>query len=807
MQRPLDPRNFKLNRYERPDQKWVCGRAAEGHPCPLGPDQRGGCRATGQCQPVRRGDRWNCTRTEASGGPCAQGPGPDGACCHPLPPCQPQRSLRRTRGLAVALVVALTIGALFLILGGSWREHWMDPGELAAVHGTSGGRGDAAATCADCHSAPAAQPATALATAHRQRADSQLCLNCHGLGDHPLDPHAVAPRTLAGLTRQAQPPAGAGAAPLALQASRLITGLAPHGADLACATCHREHHGRDASLTHFADAQCQVCHSAQFASFGRGHPEFAAYPYQRRTRLFFDHQSHLEKHFTGEMKDRAPQSCQHCHTTESNGRLMLVRSFQETCAACHAGQIQGEGMTNKGVAFFSVPELDVESLESHGRRIGEWPRADGQLTPFMELLLDGDPGVREALASLRGVQLFDLSKASAEQLAAAEKVAWGVKSLLFDLTTGGHEMLLKRLGMEGPAGRAPLPTALTGHLARAAVMAAQEQWMPHLLTEVPNHRQGLPPPAPEPPAPAPAAAAAPKPATPAVGDDLLDAPVVPAAPAGKKPADDSILDAGDLLAAPDLPKPPAKSPAAADNDLLLDAPAAPAKAPAPASDDLLAAPAETPAPKAAPVAEAKSAEDWMSSGGWYRPKNGFTLFYRPMGHADSFLAGWLTRLANLSPGPSGELARAAFQKLASPEAPGACLKCHTVETKRGVVQVNWHPAQPEPNAHPFTVFNHAAHFSLLGDAGCQTCHQLAPQSAYAKYFAPSDGRMPDNPHRFESNFAPLSKTACAACHQPQIAGDNCLLCHRYHTGTFAPKGPAVTRFPIGLPGAGAAKSE
>jgi hypothetical protein len=813
MQRPLDPLNFKQNTYQRPTQEWNCGRAAEGHPCPLGPDKRGKCRATGECQPARKGDRWSCTRIEASGGQCEEGPRPDGACCHPIPPCQPVRSLRRQRRLAVSLAVALTIGALFYLLGGKWGDRWLEPGELSAVHGISGGHSAGADNCGDCHSVRQTKTEESATTflSHRQLADSQLCLKCHALGEHPMQAHAVDARALAQLTAKAQSAGSEANAPLVLQVSRAFSGIDAEDGQLACATCHREHHGRDANLSQFADAQCQVCHAVQFHSFTKGHPEFAKYPYLRRTRIFFDHTSHLEKHFTGERKDVAPTSCQDCHMAEASGRLMLVKDFEQTCAACHAGEIKGDGMEKKGLAFFSVPELDVETLESKGRIIGEWPKADGELTPFMKLLLGADPVLRAAIEKLHGVELGDLTNASEDKLDAAEKLAWGVKSLLFDLTTGGHDMLFKRLGTNLSDERNRMIPELSGRMSRATVVAAQQEWMPHLLSEVPDFRKGIKPPRRSPAETASAPPAPSKPAHPGAKGDLLDASASPTAPKDKKSGggDDSILDTSDILPAPNHPAPQGNAPARGGNAATSQSKA---KGPAPDDEIPLSNGLDAPSPKSpgkvkppsdfwvnplyapkpkipvaekTPAVEIMAPEDWMATGGWYRPLKSFTLLYRPVGHADPFLTAWLTTLAGMSTESSTDLAGAAFRKLADPEAPGACMKCHTVDARGGAILVNWLPARPEPHAHPFTAFNHTAHFSLLTDQGCQTCHQLAPESDYPKFFTPADGVLPDNPSQFASNFAPLSKAICAECHKSQVAGDNCLLCHRYHTGAFA----------------------
>src|SRR5438874_7668280 len=130
MQKPLDPLGFKQSRYESPNQNWICGQAAEGRPCPLGPDKNGNCRATGQCIPARKDDRWFCTRSEAEGGKCEEGPRPRGECSHPIPPCQPVRSLRRLREGVVWMggvydrIAAASVGQWrSAAMAESWRPH------------------------------------------------------------------------------------------------------------------------------------------------------------------------------------------------------------------------------------------------------------------------------------------------------------------------------------------------------------------------------------------------------------------------------------------------------------------------------------------------------------------------------------------------------------------------------------------------------------------------------------------------------------------------------------------------------------
>ncbi len=767
MQRPLDPLRFKENRYERPNQDWVCGHAADGRACPLGPDARGNCRHTGECVPAKKGDRWSCMRSDASGGKCAEGPLPNGACAHPIPPCQPVPSIRRSRGSFVWLLIALTTGALIILFSrDSFRQRWTDPGKLTNAHATS------AAKCSECHAieGPDQDLRAAFVFPERSRvADSQLCLKCHALGDHPLEPHSVSPVRLIALESKltSLPNESGAATPALLQAGHRLNPIRSDTGQVACMTCHQEHQGRRFDLKRLSNAQCQTCHSLQFASFKNGHPEFSNYPYRGRTPIFFDHASHLRQHF-GEMKEKAPRTCQDCHVPDSAGRFMKVKDFAKSCAACHESQIEGAGMIVKGAAFFTVPGIDADTLAAKGISIGEWPKfADAKITPFMELLLRRQPAMGTALDQLHGVDLLDLTKATPEELVAAEKFAWGVKELLFHLVVDGQSYLQKELqGEIAPAGI---------EVPRSALLAAQRDWMPHLLTEVANYETGIKPPLPAPARPAATPEPSAKPA--ANGDESLvggDDLTAAASPSPSPAAEEGDLLGGgaDLTTATVSPTP---SPAATGNEDLTG------------GDLLQGGAAESPAPSATPTAapavEPKPAEEWVAAGGWYRPQDSFTLYYRPIGHADPFLQAWLTTAGKLARRSAPPAAQTVFHELATPQSAGLCMKCHTVEASGEAMRVQWLPAESTPKKKSFTTFRHTTHLSLFGNTACETCHTIDPKADYAKYFSGATGAEAErDPNHFQSNFAPLSKMLCTQCHQPKVVGDSCLLCHRYHAG-------------------------
>ncbi|WP_162901647.1 hypothetical protein [Breoghania sp. L-A4] len=142
--RILQKFGFRDSAYERPQDRWVCGRLAEGKPCSLGPGAKGQCRVTAACQPHRDGDRWECRRSQQDGGPCDAGPLPGGRCCIQLERCVPQPSLRATRRRVSLWAACLVVGLAVVGLSGSQASRFLMPGPLSAHHASQ-------SECSSCH--------------------------------------------------------------------------------------------------------------------------------------------------------------------------------------------------------------------------------------------------------------------------------------------------------------------------------------------------------------------------------------------------------------------------------------------------------------------------------------------------------------------------------------------------------------------------------------------------------------------------------------------------------------------------------
>lgn len=448
--------DFDGGDYDRPNEPYVCGSAEEGRPCPFGPTKGGRCPRLAECEPVKQGDRWRCNRPATRGGPCdaepGGGPTAEGRCPH-VGSCRPRPSLR-TRRARFALGAALFLmGLVAMLLASPWKADALAPGPLTRAHAQLITRDKWQARCAACHprtgeAVVTLAAATLTGAGHGEPSQSALCMECHRAdlnAAHALDPHGVDPATLR------------------------------EGGDrrhVACAACHQEHHGALHDLTALSNDRCQACHQQRYESFAADHPDFAAWPYERRTRIVFDHAGHESKHFPAQ---KAAFACAACHAEGAPGEPMQTLGFDAACAACHEAGIRQSGA--EGLPLVTLPMLDTDALREAGQDVGPWPEAatgdfDGDLAPFARLLLEADPQAREALRRLGpGFTFFDVDPDDPEVLADAAVVARALKTLIEDLAERGHAAIDQRAaGVAGHAG------GLSGGLPVEIVDAARRRW-------------------------------------------------------------------------------------------------------------------------------------------------------------------------------------------------------------------------------------------------------------------------------------------------------------------------------------------
>jgi hypothetical protein len=356
------------------------------------------------------------------------------------------RSLRAKRGRFILASAALAAGVLLVVLSADWRDRVVRPGPLTQQHAQLLERTDGLApNCGACHAVAAeniSRWATSLVISRDdQPTQSQLCMNCHAKSipkSLSIAAHNLPADALERITNSR------GAQPVGLTPASSKS-LA-HGRDVACATCHREHHGAHVDLTAIDNTACQSCHQERFQSFASDHPDFGSWPYERRTRIIFDHASHKGKHFAEKKK---AFDCGTCHVNDASGAVEKLASYEKSCASCHDEKIATS--IGRGVPLLVLPTLDVDALKKAGRDIGPWPKTatgdfDGRLPAAMKLLLAGDPVAAKAIAKLGpGFEFQDVDATNAEQAAAAADLAVGIKSLLADLSRRGAVAVRERL--------------------------------------------------------------------------------------------------------------------------------------------------------------------------------------------------------------------------------------------------------------------------------------------------------------------------------------------------------------------------
>nr|WP_145448657.1 cytochrome c3 family protein [Gimesia panareensis]QDT26314.1 Doubled CXXCH motif [Gimesia panareensis] len=481
MTEPLQSFNWKDSNYERPGNDWVCGRMCElGQCCRLGPDSQGGCQVQSRCQPEKKGEKYVCTRSAVHGGKCKEGPTEEGMCCQADTSCQPHRSLAAKRRLLSCIATAAGVLFCLFLFGGSSPTPRLAPGDVTAAHAAI------ESDCQACHASAEGGLGHWMHTAFDSEGalkDSARCLRCHKeLGENALFAHSLSADRLSEKTRQIQETVPPTATPFALELAAFTD---PQSAkdQLTCATCHQEHHGRKAILTQLTDMQCQNCHVRQFNSFEHGHPGLGDYPYERRSRIYFDHNTHLNRYFVEDEFKRTmpggikPKSCQTCHTADASGRFMLTGTFEQTCSSCHESQIQDSEFP--GVPFFALPVIPPAGKSDSV----QWPRTTGvfetaRLPRMMELLLSEDPDYQQAVQELGEIDYRRLDQLNESEQQALAQVGRAIRKLLYEVSIQGESALEQRLGKAGSAYLQMKPSIVP------TLKQAQLLWFPDLISEM-----------------------------------------------------------------------------------------------------------------------------------------------------------------------------------------------------------------------------------------------------------------------------------------------------------------------------------
>lgn len=387
------------------------------------------------------------------------------------------------RWLAISTVVCL--GVAFAV---SASPQFLMPGALTSAHGSI-------ETCSSCHAKSGNGTLSWVAglAPGDPHADSKACLNCHMMPDTAFNAHGASTAILQQSTERLLKVAASQFPPLS--ATLQSTAFPTHAmvADgLQCATCHQEHQGTGFDLKALSNEQCRSCHAVQFDRFDGAHPKFDQYPFKRRTRIAYDHAEHFAKHYpelAKKQQDKSiPATCSACHDGSGDRRIMAVAPFEKACSTCHLDQITGKERVSgpKGVAFLSLPGLDIPTLRKRGAQIGEWPEdSEAALTPFMKVMIAQTAAGRDLIARLNSVTLQDLTKAGDDQIKAVTDLVWEIKRLLHEMISSNGSTLLANLSVDnGPQLSAGAIADLTASLPRDVIVSAQRQWLPKLAQEI-----------------------------------------------------------------------------------------------------------------------------------------------------------------------------------------------------------------------------------------------------------------------------------------------------------------------------------
>jgi len=225
--------------------------------------------------------------------------------------------------LAIATLIALGWAASGWLMSGQGQTYY-SRGPVTAVHATWDN------DCMACHTAftPLSGDAYAKHFVHDTHAMNQKCEACHK-----------------------GPPHHADATP-----------------ELACAACHHDHRGRDASLVRLADSDCTRCHADLTNHLANGtptvdnkvtaftaaqHPEFSVLRDKGDDpgKLKFNHARH--------MQEDLKLDCNSCHHLDASdrARFMVADSLRES----------GGGKALPGGLEETRPRSERPTLKANGR--------------------------------------------------------------------------------------------------------------------------------------------------------------------------------------------------------------------------------------------------------------------------------------------------------------------------------------------------------------------------------------------------------------------------------------------------------
>ncbi|WP_417732073.1 hypothetical protein [Rosistilla oblonga] len=750
-------------RDDRPGDNWVCGWSDAGTPCQHGPSGKGDCPALSACRPTANGDSWSCNRPACLGGKCDSGPNEEGVCGLKPTPCTPKRSWKAKRRVATSLCFLTAVSMILISLGGRWRTEAFAPGGLIQPHAQILGGALKSDRCASCH--PAAKGSLSswffsAGDAHENVTQTQLCMDCH---------HNTIDRSLA---RNAHNLSTEQLQLVSLSQTEhksswhaMLPGAAVANDDIACATCHREHHGSHQNLSALTSEQCQTCHKNQFSSFTHGHPQWTDWPYGRGGKIAFNHASHAGKHFA---QENETFDCNRCHQPTADQELGRTASFEVACASCHDKSLE-VGIA-EGFAIVQFPMLDTEAMTRGGHPAGSWPADatgifDGKIPPVVRLLLRSDPEVATALDRLpANGDLSRLDSNAANDLADAKSIAAGVRRLMNEMAYTGYDAIAKRLSLA-----TGLDEQTTGQLAAKLspqlIEAACKNWLPEdsPMVVIPPTLRAM-----QirlvadweivPENPLRIQLAIPRPEQPV--EQIAQIPSVP-----ETEAPEAMLQPAEP---PTLEVPSLSGPA---SDPLTDPIAVPFNDPLadtlndPLSDPLAGAAPAKPAPARPKRFDASKR---LPAGGWYCDSLRLAVRYRPSGHADQMLVA-LVGLAN----SAKSMHPSDYEAIMSMQTVKACTSCH--QTARANSLASWRAAPEQGPSKTFTRFSHRPHMNLPMLMDCKYCHQVAGKPDENTVQNVSTGE----PHPGH-DFDPLTLDACAKCHTAQAAGDQCTKCHLYH---------------------------